>query len=45
MWWLEENGPFRLVHLNVWFSVGGITWEGLGGVALSEKVYVTGGRI
>ena len=31
------NGPHRLVCLNVWSSVDGTVWEGLGGVALLEE--------
>ena len=31
---LSENGPHRLMYLNIWFSIGGTAWEGLVGVAL-----------
>lgn len=31
---LNENGPQRLIYLNVCFPVGGIVWEGLGGMSL-----------
>lgn len=30
---LNENGPHRLIYLNIWFSVG---WKELGGLALLE---------
>lgn len=35
---LNENGPYRLIYLNVWFLVSGTVWEGLGGVTLLEVV-------
>jgi hypothetical protein len=30
--------PHRLICLNTWSSIGGIVWEGLGGVDLLEEV-------
>ena len=35
---LNENGPHRLICLNAWSPVVGTVWEGLGVVALMEKV-------
>ena len=35
---LNENGPHRLVYLSAWSIVGRTVLEGLGGVALLEKV-------
>ena len=32
----NENGP--IANLNAWPPVGGTVWEGLGGVALLEKM-------
>lgn len=34
---LNKNGPNKLIGLNVWSPVGGIVWEGLGGVALLKE--------
>ena len=34
-----ENGPHRLVYVNDCLPVGGIVWEGLGGVSSLEEVY------
>lgn len=37
MWWFDKNGPNKLIGLNVWSPVGGIVWEGLGGVVLLKE--------
>ena len=35
---LNENGPHRLIDLNVWFSASGLTaHEGLGGLLLEDS--------
>lgn len=26
----DKNGPYRLIYLNIWSSVGGTVWEGYG---------------
>lgn len=36
--WLNENGPQRLISLNVCSPVGATIWEGRGGVAFLEEV-------
>jgi hypothetical protein len=35
---LNKSGLRQLKRLEIWSSVGGIVWEGLGGVALLEEV-------
>jgi hypothetical protein len=35
---LNEDGSHRLIYLNTWSSVGGVVWEGLGGMALLEEM-------
>jgi len=30
---LKENAPNRLLGLNIWSTVDGTVWEGLGGVS------------
>ena len=35
---LNKIDPYRLIYLNTYPPVGGIVWEGLGGVALLEEV-------
>ncbi|CAO2606065.1 hypothetical protein LEMLEM_LOCUS12732, partial [Lemmus lemmus] len=35
---LSENKPYGIIHLNIWFTVGGTIREGSGGEALLEKV-------
>lgn len=35
---LSENGPHRLIRLNICFVLGGTVWEGLGIVAMLYKV-------
>jgi hypothetical protein len=34
---LNKNGPHRLTHVNPLSPVGGIIWEGLGGVDFLEE--------
>lgn len=41
---LTENGLHGLICLNEWFPVSATVWKGLGGVALLERSYITGGR-
>lgn len=36
LWCLNEEGPHRLIYLNLWSPVVGYVCEGLGGVALLE---------
>jgi hypothetical protein len=35
----DRNGSHGLIYLNSWFPAAGTVWEGLGGVALLEKVF------
>jgi hypothetical protein len=35
---LNENGPCRLIYLNVWSLVSGTLWEGLEGLASLKYV-------
>ena len=35
---LNENGPCRIICLNIWSSVGGTVWEEVVGVFLLEEV-------
>jgi hypothetical protein len=35
---LNENGPYRLIYLNVSVPVGGIFWERLEGMDFLEEV-------
>ena len=35
---VDENSLHSIMHLSVWFPVGGTVWEGLGGVVLLEEV-------
>lgn len=34
---LNENGPRRLIYLNIWSPVVGTIWGGLGSVAILEE--------
>lgn len=36
---LKANVPHRLCHLNIWSTIGKISWGGLGEVALLEEVH------
>lgn len=38
---LKENGPHSVIYLNTWFSVGGMAWEGVGGVSLRAGLEVS----
>jgi hypothetical protein len=35
---LNENGPRRLIYLNIWSPVVGTVWKGLGSAAILEEV-------
>lgn len=36
---LNENGPYRLMYLDVWSLVGVMIWEGSGDVVILEEVW------
>ena len=42
---LNENSSHMLICLNAWSLLGGTVWEGVGGVALLEEMWMDWGWI
>ena len=38
LWWFEQDGPHRFMHLRTWCSVGGNIWEGLGFMTIHDFI-------